>query len=114
MKPGEWIMVQGGWTPRQFADAPGGFTLEELDGVAPKNPLFVQEGYSLVYANSLALKAVGLNPADGARRSATGLVSFQPPMALYDWVPIRGLGRAPCRRPHRRSSTRTSPTSRER
>jgi predicted amidohydrolase YtcJ len=58
-------MVQGGWTPRQFADAPGGFTLEELDGVAPKNPLFVQEGYSLVCANSLALKAVGLNPADG-------------------------------------------------
>jgi predicted amidohydrolase YtcJ len=31
LKPGEWIMVQGGWTPRQFADAPGGFTLEELD-----------------------------------------------------------------------------------
>jgi hypothetical protein len=87
LKPGEWIMVQGGWTPRQFADAPGGFTLQELDGVAPKNPLFVQEGYSLVYANSLALKAVGLNPADGARRSATGLVSFQPPYALYDAMP---------------------------
>jgi predicted amidohydrolase YtcJ len=87
LKPGDWIMVQGGWTPRQFADAPGGFTLEELDGVAPKNPLFVQEGYSLVYANSPALKAVGLNPADGARRSATGLVSFQPPYALYDAMP---------------------------
>jgi predicted amidohydrolase YtcJ len=87
LKPGDWIMVQGGWTPRQFADRPGGFTLEELDGVAPRNPLFVQEGYSLVYANSLALKAVGLNPADGARRSATGLVSFQPPMALYDAMP---------------------------
>jgi predicted amidohydrolase YtcJ len=95
LKPGEWIMVQGGWTPRQFTDAPlsstsaspGGFTLEELDGVAPKNPLFVQEGYSQVYANSLALKAVGLDPADGARRSATGLVSFQPPMALYDAMP---------------------------
>ena len=87
LKPGDWIMVQGGWTPRWFADAPAGFTLEELDGVAPKNPLFVQEGYSLVYANSLALKAVGLNPADGARRSATGLVSFQPPMALYDAMP---------------------------
>lgn len=84
LSAGEWIMVQGGWTPRQFADAPGGFTLEELDGVAPKNPLFVQEGYSAVYANSPALKAVGLNPADGARRSATGLVSFQPPYALYD------------------------------
>jgi predicted amidohydrolase YtcJ len=87
LKPGDWIMVQGGWTPRQFADAPGGFTLAELDGVAPKNPLFVQEGYSLVYANSLALKAVGLNPADGARHSAAGLVSFQPPYALYDAMP---------------------------
>jgi len=87
LKPGEWVMVQGGWTPRQFADAPGGFTLAELDGVAPKNPLFVQESYSQVYANSLALKAVGLNPADGARRSAAGLVSFQPPMALYDAMP---------------------------
>jgi len=87
LKPGEWVMVQGGWTPRQFADAPGGFTLAELDGVAPKNPLFVQEGYSVVYANSLALKAVGLNPADGARRNAAGLVSFQPPMALYDAMP---------------------------
>jgi len=84
---GGWIMVQGGWTPRQFADAPGGFTLAELDGAAPNNPLFVQEGYSVVYANSLALKAVGLNPADGARRNAQGLVSFQPPMALYDAMP---------------------------
>jgi hypothetical protein len=87
LKPGDWIMVQGGWTPRQFADAPGGFTLQELDGVAPNNPLFVQEGYSVVYANSLALKAVGLNPVDGARRNAAGLVSFQPPMALYDAMP---------------------------
>jgi predicted amidohydrolase YtcJ len=87
LRSGEWIMVQGGWTPKQFADAPGGFTLAELDGVAPNNPLFVQEGYSQVYANSLALKAVGLNPVDGARRSATGLVSFQPPYALYDAMP---------------------------
>jgi hypothetical protein len=87
LKPGEWIMVQGGWTPRQFADAPGGFTLAELDGAAPKNPLFVQEGYSVVYANSLALKAVGLDPAGGAPRNAQGLVSFQPPYALYDAMP---------------------------
>jgi predicted amidohydrolase YtcJ len=87
LRPGDWIMVQGGWTPRQFADAPGGFTLEELDGVAPRNPLFVQEGYATVYANSLALKAVGLDPRDGAKRPATGLVSFQPPYALYDAMP---------------------------
>jgi hypothetical protein len=87
MPPGEWIFVQGGWTPRQFADAPGGFTLEELDRVAPRNPLFVQEGYSFVYANSLALKAVGLDPADGAKRNAAGLASFQPPAALLDAMP---------------------------
>jgi predicted amidohydrolase YtcJ len=87
LKPGEWIMVQGGWTPRQFADQPRGFTLEELDAAAPQNPLFVQEGYATVYANSLALKAVDLNPADGARRNAQGLVSFQPPYALYDAMP---------------------------
>ena len=28
---GQWVMVQGGWSPQQFADAPGGFTLAELD-----------------------------------------------------------------------------------
>jgi predicted amidohydrolase YtcJ len=55
--------------------------------VAPRNPLFVQEGYGQVYANSLALKAVGLDPAGGARRPAAGLVSFQPPYALYDAMP---------------------------
>jgi predicted amidohydrolase YtcJ len=113
LKPGDWIMVQGGWTARQFADAPGGFTLEELDGVAPQNPLFVQESYGLVYANSLALQAVGLNPSDGARRNAAGLVSFQPPHALYDAMgpvsadaarpkPYRLHARAECVRTHGR------------
>ena len=87
MPAGEWIMVQGGWTPRQFAEAPGGFTLEELDRVAPRNPLFVQEGYGFVYCNSLALKAIGLDPAGGARRPAAGLASFQPPFALMDAIP---------------------------
>lgn len=80
---GEWIMVQGGWSQRQFADAPGGFTLEELDRVAPENPLFVQQGYSIVYANSLALEAVGLDPADGAERPAAGLATFQPPYGAF-------------------------------
>jgi predicted amidohydrolase YtcJ len=80
---GEWLMVQGGWSPQQFADSPGGFTLEELDQAAPANPLFVQQGYSLVFANSLALTAVGLDPKDGARRSAQGLATFQPPYGAF-------------------------------
>jgi len=85
---GEWLMVQGGWSPQQFADGPGGFTLEELDRAAPENPLFVQQGYSVVFANSLALTAVGLDPKDGARRNAQGLATFQPPYgALIQQIP---------------------------
>jgi predicted amidohydrolase YtcJ len=80
---GQWVMVQGGWSPQQFADAPGGFTLAELDAAAPRNPLFVQQGYSVVYANSLALTAVGLDPKDGAQRSAAGLATFQPPYGAF-------------------------------
>jgi len=81
-EPGEWLLTQGGWYPEQFADQPGGFTLEELNQVAPENPLFLQERYNLVYANTLALEAVGLNPEDGARHPAQGLATFQPPYGL--------------------------------
>ena len=35
----------------------------------------------------LALKAIGLDPADGAKRSAAGLASFQPPARLLDALP---------------------------
>jgi hypothetical protein len=80
---GQWVMVQGGWSPQQFADAPGGFTLAELDAAAPRNPTFVQQGYSVVYANSLALTAVGLDPQDGAERPAAGLATFQPPYGAF-------------------------------
>jgi predicted amidohydrolase YtcJ len=80
---GQWVMVQGGWSPQQFADAPGGFTLAELDAAAPRNPLFVQQSYAIVYANSLALRAVGLDPKDGAQRSAQGLATFQPPYGAF-------------------------------
>ena len=80
---GQWVMVQGGWSPQQFVDAPGGFTLEELDAAAPDNPLFVQQGYAVVYANSRALTAVGLDPKDGAQRNAQGLATFQPPYGAF-------------------------------
>ena len=79
LEPGAWMMVQGGWSEGQFADQPGGFTLDELDTAAPENPLFVQQSYFTIYANSLALEAVGLSPADGARRSAMGLAGSEPP-----------------------------------
>jgi predicted amidohydrolase YtcJ len=36
-----------------------------------------------VYANTLALRAVGLDPKDGAQRSAQGLATFQPPYGAF-------------------------------
>lgn len=84
MPPGDWLMVQGGWRENQFADQPGGFTLEELDAVAPSNPLFLQITYQAVYANTLALDAVGVSPSDGARHAGPPLISGQPPYGLLN------------------------------
>ena len=84
MAPGEWLMVQGGWREIQFADGEGGFTLEELDAAAPDNPLFLQITYQSVYANSLALEAVGVSPEEGAYHRGPPLISGQPPYGLLN------------------------------
>jgi predicted amidohydrolase YtcJ len=84
MEPGEWLMVQGGWRENQFADRPGGFTLEELDAAAPENPLFLQITYQTVYANTLALEAVGVSPQEGAQHRGPPMISGQPPYGLLN------------------------------
>ena len=84
MEPGEWLMVQGGWRENQFADQPGGFTLEELDAAAPANPLFLQVTYGTVYANTLALEAVGVSPEEGAQHRGPPMISGQPPYGLLN------------------------------
>ena len=58
--PGEWIYNIGGWTHQQFADDPKPFTREELDRVAPENPVALQESYYQVFLNSRALGALGI------------------------------------------------------
>ena len=73
---GQWTTVIGGWSPGQFHDEPGGFSLAELDAAAPDNPVYIQQSYRTAYANSLALKAVGRDPAEGARMR--GRQSFRP------------------------------------
>jgi predicted amidohydrolase YtcJ len=60
-RPGEWVVVLGGWTEDQFTDQKGGFTREELDRAAPQNPVFMQVLFLRGYANSLALKASGMD-----------------------------------------------------
>ncbi|MFP6827524.1 MAG: amidohydrolase family protein [Gammaproteobacteria bacterium] len=84
MEPGDWLMVQGGWRENQFADQPGGFTLEELDAAAPENPLFLQVTYQTVYANTLALEAVGVSPEEGAQHRGPPMISGQPPYGLLN------------------------------
>ena len=59
-KPGEWVVVLGGWSEEQFTDEARGFSRKELDEVAPENPLALQLFYFRVYANSPALKAMGI------------------------------------------------------
>ena len=54
--PGEWVYNIGGWTHQQFADDPRSFSREELDDIAPNNPIALQESYYQVFLNSRALQ----------------------------------------------------------
>lgn len=53
--PGEWVYNIGGWVHHQFTDDPRPFTLDELDALAPDNPVALQESYYQVFLNSRAL-----------------------------------------------------------
>jgi predicted amidohydrolase YtcJ len=59
---GEWVFNIGGWSTAQFADDPKPFTREELDRIAPDNPVALQESYYQVFLNSRGLKAFGIEP----------------------------------------------------
>jgi predicted amidohydrolase YtcJ len=56
-KPGEWIVVLGGWSEEQFTDNPRGFPLAELDRIAPSNPVAIQAVYNHTYLNSVGMTA---------------------------------------------------------
>jgi len=58
--PNEWIYNVGGWAHQQFADNPKPFTLQELDGIAPNNPVALQESYYQVFLNSTAMHILGI------------------------------------------------------
>jgi predicted amidohydrolase YtcJ len=79
--PGEWVYNMGGWTHQQFTDDPKPFTREELDQVAPENPVALQESYYQFFLNSRALQSFGIeankpDPPDfiknSIKRDATG------------------------------------------
>jgi predicted amidohydrolase YtcJ len=58
--PDGWVFNIGGWAHQQFADDPRPFTRDELDKIAPGNPVALQESYYQVFLNSRALKAFGI------------------------------------------------------
>ena len=58
--PGGWVFNIGGWATAQFADDRRAFTREELDTIAPDNPVALQESYYQVFLNSRALTAFGI------------------------------------------------------
>ena len=55
-----WVFNIGGWATAQFADDRKPFTREELDAIAPDNPVALQESYYQVFLNSRALKEFGI------------------------------------------------------
>jgi predicted amidohydrolase YtcJ len=58
--PGGWVFNMGGWAHQQFTDDPRPFTREELDQVAPSNPVALQESYYQVFLNGRALQTLGI------------------------------------------------------
>ena len=60
-KPGEWIAVLGGWAEEQFTDDPRGFSRDELDRIAPNNPVAIQAVYLHTYLNSVGLAAAKID-----------------------------------------------------
>jgi predicted amidohydrolase YtcJ len=62
---GEWVYTLGGWALEQFADDPRPFTRQELDAVAPEHPVFLQASYYEAFANSRALKLLGVESSTG-------------------------------------------------
>jgi predicted amidohydrolase YtcJ len=61
----EWVYNLGGWTIDQFSDDKRPFTREELDQIAPNNPVLLQASYYETYVNSRAIRALGIESATG-------------------------------------------------
>ena len=60
-RPGDWIVTLGGWSEEQFTDERRGFSLEELDRIAPDNPVVLQAVYNHSYLNTTALRAAKID-----------------------------------------------------
>jgi predicted amidohydrolase YtcJ len=62
-KPGAWLIVAGGWTPRQFTESRRP-TEAEIAAVAPDHPVYVQLFYGSVLINAMGREMLGIKSAD--------------------------------------------------
>ena len=83
LKPGEWVYVLGGFSVDQFTDNKKDFIREELDAVAPNNPVQLQFTRCCTYVNSKLIETMGLDKKtdpwiqrDGNGRP-TGIISVE-------------------------------------
>ena len=78
---GAWVYTLGGWALEQFADDRTPFTRQDLDRVAPNNPVLLQASYYEAFLNTRALEKLdpagqhpsGRVPEDGFRALVAGL-----------------------------------------
>ncbi len=82
VKPGEWVFNLGGWTIDQFSDDRRPFTREELDAVAPDNPVLLQASYYETYLNSRAIRLLNVDaPAGRVEESGIRALAAKLPAA---------------------------------
>jgi predicted amidohydrolase YtcJ len=87
---GGWVYNLGGWSPDQFMDDKKPFTRDELDKVAPNNPVFLQFTRSAQYLNSKAIEKLNLETSKepwierDANGRATGITGVAGREKLFD------------------------------
>ena len=98
-KPGQWIIVAGGWTEQQFVEKRRP-TQVELLAAAPDNPVYVQSFYSAALLTPAGYKALNITsdadvPPSGkieraADGTATGWILGDNPTisGLFDKLPL--------------------------
>ncbi len=98
-KPGQWIIVAGGWTPQQFSEKRRP-AQAELAAAAPDNPVYVQLFYSNVLLTPAGYKALKIEsdadvpPRGKLERDAdgklTGWIGGDNPTisGLFDKLPL--------------------------
>ena len=98
-KPGQWIIVAGGWTEQQFAEGRRP-TQPELLAAAPENPVYIQLFYGAALLTPAGFKALNIaNDADVPPRgkilrdnagAPTGWIEGDNPTitALFDKLPL--------------------------